>query len=290
MIQEKTLPSTRTSVKICVSHTNPTNEVRHGFITVVNPPLIQVKAPRASDKPAVNVSSQRSNVPYASNTTHASSSVHVGSRDTNLEVPPSHSADTRFLPKTQAQTTALGPVPQNGHAHGSQPIAVTDPSMPIPMPTPMSMPTPTPTSLPVHAPAPPITVTPTPMTPSPSPLPGHPSKPPANLESRKNASSPQAPATPRLSPGTNPPSKPTSVAPITNPRHVNPATQPKGPPKSTKSTFTFSTFTSKKFKPPSSMPGAFPGPDMDVDWVMVTEGPADIQGGNWLKRLFRKPG
>ena len=66
-------------------------EVRHGFITVVKPPLIQVKASRASDKRAVDVSNRRSNVPSASNMAHASSSVHVGFHDTNLEV---NSADT----------------------------------------------------------------------------------------------------------------------------------------------------------------------------------------------------
>ena len=207
LIQKKVLPSTRTSVKICVSYANhPTyDEVRHGFITVVNPSLIQVKASHASDKRAVDVSSQTSNVPSASNTTHASSSIHLASRDTNLEVPPSHIADTRFLPKAQAQTTALAPVLPNEHAHGSQPIAATSSPMPIPLPTP------TLTSLLAHARAPPITVTPLTMTLSPSPLLGHRSELPATLESRKNVSSPQTPTTPSLSLGANLHSELTSV-------------------------------------------------------------------------------
>lgn len=298
LIQEKTLPSTRTSVKICVSHANH-------LVTTSD------EGSRASDKRAVNPSSQGSNVPSASNTTHASSSVHVGSHDNSLGVPPSHSAGTQSLPKTQAQTTALATAPPNGHAHGSKPISAAARSSPMPMSTPSVSPPP-----PAHTRAPPITATPHTITQSPSHLPGHPSKLPVALESQNNASSPLASAPPSLSSGTIPSSKPTGVTPVTNPGPVNLPTQPhlppvsnnvkptskqsrttkvvkpvqetKAPPKSTKSSITISTFTHKIFQP--SMPGAFPGPEMDTDWVTVSHGPAEIQGGNWLKRLFRRPG
>ncbi|KAF8266955.1 hypothetical protein EI94DRAFT_99234 [Lactarius quietus] len=179
-------------------------------------------------------------------------------------------------------------------------------SVPMPMPS-----VPAPPS--AHAHPPTITATPHTMTWSPSPPPSHPSKAPATPESQKNVSSPQAPPTPSLSPGPNPSSKSMGATPIIK-GPGNPTTQPHPQPASksakpaskqnritkvdkpaqevrgptTKASISISTFT-QVFKPRPSMPGAFPGPEMDVDWVMVDQGPAEIQGGNWLKRLFRRP-
>ena len=43
------------------------------------------------------------------------------------------------------------------------------------------------------------------------------------------------------------------------------------------------------FKPLPPVPESSSGPQMDVDWVMVeNQGQADVQGGNRLKRLFRR--
>ena len=97
LIQKKTLHSTRTSVKICASNANPrvatNDEVRHGFITVVNPSLIQVKASRTLDKRVTDTSSQMTIVSSATNSTIDSSSLHVGSRDANLGVPAAHGTE-----------------------------------------------------------------------------------------------------------------------------------------------------------------------------------------------------
>jgi hypothetical protein len=311
LIQKKNLHSTRASVKICANSADPrvatNDEVRHGFITVVNPSLIQVKASRALDRRVTDTSSQSSTVHSATNPTNSSSSLHVGPRDANLEVLAVRGVETQSHPQIQAFPIPLAPVPPNGHTHGSKVIAATAPSPPMPMPMPtMPMPSVSPPA-PAHARASPIAATPHPMTQSPSPLLGRPSKPLATLEPQKNVSSPRAPATPRLSPGTNPSSKPVGIANPNLPTqpHPQPASKNVKPaPKqirntkvdkpvqdvrgATKSTISISTFT-HMFKP-ASMPGAFPGPEMDVDWVTVSHGPADSQGGNWLKRLFHRPG
>jgi len=276
-----------TSVKICVGHANhpvvTNDKVRPGFVTLVNPCLIWVKAPCAPDKHAADASSQRSNVPPATNPpARASSSVPVGVQGANPEVPSAHGADTRCLPQTQVHTVPLATVPPNQHTLGSKSIAATVPSPPAP-----TSPVPPP---PVHARRSPITATSHTMTQSSSPLLAHHSKPPATQEPRKNVPSPQAPTPPGSFPGTNPQLTSNNVKPppIQNRTKVDkPAQDGKGPTKSTKTSFSISSFT-QMFKPPS-MPGAFPGPQMDVDWVMVSQGPTEIQGGNWLKRLFRRP-
>jgi hypothetical protein len=288
-----------------MSHANhpvvTNDEVRPGFITLVNPRLIHVKAPRVSDKQAADASSQRSNAPSATNPTRASSSVHVGSHDANPEVLPAHSAGAQCLPQTQVPPTPLAHVPPNRHTPGSQSIAATVTSPPVPMSS---------VSPPASAQArgSPITATPSTMTPSSLPIPAHHSKPPATQEPQKSLPSPRARAPPSSFLGTNPPSEPIGVTPITSPGPGNrtaqhshpqptsnsvkpapiqirtkvdkPAQDGKGPTKSTKTSISVSWFK-------SSMPGAFPGPQMD-DWVVVSPGPTDVQSGNWLKRLLRR--
>ena len=310
MIQKKTLLSTRTSVKIYSSHANrpvPTNdEVCQGFITVANPSLNQVKALCAPDKLITDASSQRPNVASATSPTNATSSIHVGSQDTNLEVPQAPDTGTQFLPQTQVHRMPLAPVRLSGPSPGSKSIAATTPSPPMSIPMPMPSVSP---PVPANARGFPTTATSYAMTQSPSPLPDHLSKPRATPEPL-----PQAPSTPSLTPGTNPSSKPIGATPITNsslttqpqpqPVSKDPKPAPKqnrttkvnkpaqdagGPTKSTKSSFSISTFT-HVFKPLSSMPGAFPGPQMDVDWEVVENQGSAVQGGNWLKRLFRRLG
>ncbi|KAH9021826.1 hypothetical protein EDB85DRAFT_400356 [Lactarius pseudohatsudake] len=289
LVRERTLQSTRTSVKICVSHAS--------HIEVTNN-----QAPRAPEKCAADASNQSSDVPPATNPTRASSSVHV-------RVPPTHSADTQRLPQTQVHPAPLVPVPPNQHTSSSKPTAATIPSPPAhtsPIPSPP----------PSHPRGSPISATPHTLTQSSSPLPN---RPPATQGPPKNVPSSQPPAKPGLFSGTNPPSMPINVTPLTNPgpgnqiaQHShpqptsnnvqprsqeqkpiqnrtkvdNPAQDGKRPTKPTKSSI--SSFT-HMFKP-QPIPGAFPGPQMEVDWVMVSQGPTDVQGGNWLKRLFRRHG
>ena len=276
----------------------------------MNLSLIQVKTSRAPDKRVTDTSSQLSIISSATNSTINSSSLHFGSQDANLGVPTIHGADAQSLPNTQVHPISLARVSPNGHTHGSKAVVATAPSPPMTMPMPMPMPSVSPPP-PAHARVSPIVASSNPMTQSPSPLSGHPSKPPPTLEPQKNVSSPRALATPRLSPGTLPSSKsvgiaspnlPTQLHPQPVPENVKPASKQsrsakvdkqaqdaRGPPKSTKSSISISTFT-HMFKPLASMPGAFPGTEMDVDWVTVSHGPAESQGGNWLKRIFRRPG
>ncbi|KAH9051167.1 hypothetical protein EDB83DRAFT_1326238 [Lactarius deliciosus] len=287
LVRERTLQSTRTSVKICVVTNN--------------------QAPRAPEKRAADASNQRSDVPPATNPTRASSFVHVG-------VPPTHSADTQCLSQTQVHTAPLVPVPPDQHTSSSKPTAATIPSPPAHT-------SPVPSPPPSHPRGSPISATPHTLTESSSPLPN---KPPATQGPRKTVPSPQPPAKPGLFSGTNPPSMPINVIPITNPgpgnqtaQHshpqptsnnvqprsqeqkpiqnrtkvdspANPTQDSKRPTKPTKSSISISSFT-HMFKP-QPMPGAFPGPQMEMDWVMVSQGPTDVQGGNWLKRLFRRHG
>ena len=146
---------------------------------------------------------------------------------------------------------------------------------------------------------------------SPPPL-GHHSEPSATPEPQKYVSSPQAPAAPSLSPGTNPSSSPIGATPITIPTlttrphpqpvsksvkrtqkqkpatKVNkPAQDASGPAKATKSFKSISTFA-QMFKPHPPVRESSPEPQMDVDWIFVSQGPADVQGGNRLKQLFRR--
>ncbi|KAH9058138.1 hypothetical protein EDB87DRAFT_954125 [Lactarius vividus] len=284
LIQEKTLHSTKTSVRICVG-----------------PVVTNDKVPCVPDKRASN---QRSDVPPATNPTRASSSA-------NVEVPLTHSADTQCLPQAQVHPAPLVPVPPNQHTPGSKPIATT-----IPSPAHTS---PLPPLPPSHLRGSPIPATPPTLTQSLSPLLNEST---ATQEPRKNVASRQPSAKPGLFSGTNTPSKPIDITPVTNPRpgnritqhsHPQPASnnvQPRsqeqkpiqnrtkvdnpgnpaqdgmGPTKPTKSSVSFSSFT-QIFKS-QPIPGAFPGPQMEVDWVMVSQGPTDVQGGSWLKRLFRR--
>ena len=290
------MPSTRISVKVCVSH----DEVRLGFITLVNPSLIPFKASRAPDKQAADTSSQRSSVPSATDPTPGSSSVHVRLQDDNTRVPPTHGGDARYHPQTQVLPISLASVFPNQDTPGSQLIDSTVPSPPVSGSS---------VSHPAPAQARGSPISPSTMTPSSPPLPPHHRKPPATEEPQKNVPSP--PALPSSSPGTNPPSKPIKAtlpgpgnrtaqhhhpqpasnnvkpAPIRDRTKADKSAQEgKGPTKSTKPSFSFTSFT--HILKPLSMPGGFPGPQMDVDWVMVAPGPADAQGGNWVKRLFRK--
>jgi len=255
------------------------SRIRH----IVNPCLIQVKAPCAPDKNTADASSQRSNVlPVTNPSTCAFSSIPVGVQGANPEVPSAHGADTRCLPQTQVHTVPLATVPPNQHTLSSKSIATTVPSPPAPTsPVPLPL---------VHAHRSPITVTSHTMTQSSSPLLAHHSKPPATQELQKNMPSHQAPTLPGSFPGTNPQLASNNVKPppIQNRTKVDkPAQDGKGPTKSMKTSFSISSFT-QMFKPPS-MPRAFPGPQMDMDWVMVSQGPTEIQGRNWLKQLFCRP-
>lgn len=165
---------------------------------------------------------------------------------------------------------------------------------------------------PTHARVPPIAATPHLMIQSPPPPLGHHSEPSATPEPQKYVSSPQAPATPSLSPGTNPSSSPIGATPITiptlttlpHPQPVsksvkrtpkqkqatkvnNPAQDASGPTKGMKSFKSISTFA-QMFKPLPLVRESSPEPQMDVDWIFVSQGPADVQGGNRLKQLFRR--
>ncbi|KAH8993692.1 hypothetical protein EDB92DRAFT_374246 [Lactarius akahatsu] len=297
LVRERTLQSTRTSVKICVSHAS-------------HPVVTNNQVPRAPEQRAADASNQSSDVPPATNLTRASSSVHVG-------VPPTHSANTQCLPQTQVHPAPLVPEPPNQRTSSSKPTAATIPSPPAHT-------SPAPSPPPSHPRGSPVSATPHISTQSSSPLP---KKPPATQGLRKNVPSPQLPAKPGLFSETNPPSMPINVTPITNPGPRNqtaqhshpqptsnnvqprsqeqksiqnrakvdnpaspasPAQDGKRPTKPTKSSISISSFT-HMFKP-QPMPGPFPGPQMEVDWVMVSQGPTDVQGGNWLKRLFRRHG
>ncbi|KAI9439128.1 hypothetical protein H4582DRAFT_2075780 [Lactarius indigo] len=289
LIQEKTLHSTKTSVRICVS-----------------PVVTNDKAPLVPEKRASN---QKSDAPPATIPTRAPTSVHGGALDANPEVPPIHGADSRCLLRTQVHPAPLTPGPPNQHTPGPKSITVN-----VLSPPPPTSPVP---PAPAHLRGSPNAAIPHTMALSSPPRPVHYSKPPDIQGPRKNVPEPQVPTSPGPF-STSPPSKtiddtlanprpnltsqrlhpqlasnnmqPRSLeqkpAPIQNRTMVNNPTQ--GPTKSTKSSISISSFT-QMFKP-LSMPGAFPGPQMDVDWVMVSPGPADVQGGNWLKRLFRRHG
>ena len=114
---------------------------------------------------------------------------------------------------------------------GSKAVAATAPIPPMPMPMPMFMPIPSVSPPPsAHARVSPVVATSNPMIQSsrqsPSPLWDHPSN-PATLEPQKHVSSPRAPATPRLSPGTNPSSKPVGIINSNRPTQIHPQPAPK---------------------------------------------------------------